>query len=186
MQDCFTALERCPIPIIAAIHGSCIGAGMDLISAADIRVCTSDAQFSVREVVMGLAADVGTLQRLPRIVGNQSVVRDLCYTGRNMGAMEAYQIGLVSHVVNGSSNDDILKKAIAIGTTIALHSPVAVQNTKKSLIYSRDHTVEEGLEHIAMINALCLQGDDTSIAWAARASQEATPAYPAMAPHSRL
>lgn len=187
MQECFTALEKCPVPVIAAIHGSCIGAGMDLISAADVRVCTADAQFSLREVVMGLAADVGTLQRLPKIVGNQSMVRELCYTGRNMGASEALQMGLVSHVI-AEDVGHLLSTALEIATTIARHSPVAVQGTKQSLIYSRDHSVQDGLEHIAMHNALCLQGDDTSIAWTAgtRTSRTTPVVYPDMAPHSRL
>ena len=81
MQACFTAVEECPVPVVAAIHGVCIGAGVDLVCGADVRLCHADAVFGVREVALGLAADVGTLQRLPKIVGNQSVVRELCLTG---------------------------------------------------------------------------------------------------------
>ncbi|CEJ01927.1 hypothetical protein RMCBS344292_15947 [Rhizopus microsporus] len=81
-QDAFTAIERCPKPVIAAIHGACIGGGVDLITACDIRYCTKDAFFSVKEVDVGLAADVGTLQRLPKVIGNHSLVRELCYSAR--------------------------------------------------------------------------------------------------------
>ena len=88
MQHAISALEECRKPIIAAINSYCIGGGIDLISAADIRLCSSDSIFSVREVVVGLAADLGTLQRLPKIVGNQSWVREICLTGRDFKAQE--------------------------------------------------------------------------------------------------
>ncbi|KAH1181249.1 hypothetical protein KIL84_002183 [Mauremys mutica] len=94
-QESFTVLERCPKPVIAAVHGGCIGGGVDLISACDIRYCTQDAWFQVKEVDIGLAADVGTLQRLPRIIGNQSLVNELAFTARKMMAPEAESSGLV-------------------------------------------------------------------------------------------
>ena len=98
MQDSFSAIETCGVPVIAAVHGACIGGGVDLICAADIRVCSRDAVFSVKEVDIGLAADIGSLQRLPKIVTNQSWVRDVVYTARNFGADEALRVGLVSGV----------------------------------------------------------------------------------------
>lgn len=104
---------------------------------------------------MGLAADVGTLQRLPKIVGNESVVRELCFTGRNFGAEEALKLGLVSRIVV-----DLEVEALSICTEIARNSPVAVALTKESLVYSRDCGVQEGLRHIRDINGGCLQTED--------------------------
>lgn len=85
-------------PVIASIHSACIGAGVSLITAADIRYCTEDAWFTVKEIDLGLAADVGALQRLPKVIGNQSIVRELCFTGRKVDSKEAEKIGLVSRV----------------------------------------------------------------------------------------
>ncbi|XP_071274828.1 delta(3,5)-Delta(2,4)-dienoyl-CoA isomerase, mitochondrial isoform X2 [Agelaius tricolor] len=98
-QESFSVMEKCPKPVIAAVHGPCIGAGVDLISACDIRFCSQDASFQVKEVDMGLAADVGTLQRLPKIVGSQSLVNELALTARVMRAPEALSCGLVSRVL---------------------------------------------------------------------------------------
>lgn len=89
-------MERCPKPVIAAVHGACIGGGVDMTTACDMRYCTSDAWFQVKEVDVGLAADVGTLQRLPKVIGSSSLVRELCFTARKMGAEEARSCGLVS------------------------------------------------------------------------------------------
>lgn len=97
-QSQFTDLEKCRKPVIAAVHSACVGGGVDLVTAADIRLCTEDAYFQVKEVDMGLAADIGTLQRLPKVIGSQSLVRDLCYTGRKLEAAEAEKCGLVSRV----------------------------------------------------------------------------------------
>lgn len=97
-QDSLTSLEKCNKPVIAAVHGPCVGAGVDMITAADIRYCTKDAWFQVKEVSIGMAADVGTLQRLPKVIGSDSLVRELCYTGRKLLADEALSCGLVSKV----------------------------------------------------------------------------------------
>jgi len=155
MQQCFTRVEECPIPVIAAIQGSCIGAGVDLSSACDIRLCSSTSKFSVREVQIGLAADVGTLQRFPKITGNDSRVRELCLTGEIFSAQEALRIGFVSRIT-----DRLLEDALQLATTIAQNSPVAVTGTKRSLVYSRDHTVADGLVHIATHNTAALMTDD--------------------------
>lgn len=93
-----SSLELCSRPVIAAVHSACIGAGVSLITAADIRYCTEDSYFTVKEIDIGLAADVGALQRLPKVVGNQSWARELCFTGRNFDSKEALSFGLVSRV----------------------------------------------------------------------------------------
>mmetsp|Transcript_2807 Transcript_2807/g.4399 ORF Transcript_2807/g.4399 Transcript_2807/m.4399 type:complete len:301 (-) Transcript_2807:414-1316(-) len=158
MQSAFTALELCPIPVIAAIHGPCIGGGIDLVCAADVRLCSHDAIFSVREVKLGLAADVGTLQRLPKVVGQSSRVRELCLTGEDFDAMEAHRIGFVSRVL--SNEQTLMEDALRVCDVIASNSPVAVVGTKSALIYARDHSVAEGLEQIASHNSAALATDD--------------------------
>merc|ERR1719490_626024 len=98
LQDLITEMEKCRKPVIGAVHNACVGAGVDMITAMDVRLCTKDAWFCVKEVDMGLAADVGTLQRLPKVIGSQSLVRDLCFTCRKLGAEEAERCGFVSGV----------------------------------------------------------------------------------------
>ncbi|XP_063835472.1 delta(3,5)-Delta(2,4)-dienoyl-CoA isomerase, mitochondrial isoform X1 [Ostrinia nubilalis] len=161
MKDCqasITTLEDCIKPVLSVVHGACIGAGINLTTAADVRYCTEDAWFQVKEVEVGLAADVGVLQRLPKIVGNTSVARELCFTARKFDAKEALQIGLVGKVL--PDKESALKHALQVAEDIATKSPVAVQATKLNIIYSQDKTPKEGLEHIALINMLNHQGED--------------------------
>lgn len=188
MQSCFTDIEKCPVPVIAAIHSFCIGAGVDLITACDVRLCSDDSKFSVREVVVGLAADVGTLQRLPKVVGNDSRIRELCFTGEMFDANEAQRIGLVSRVIPSSSSKNVLCEALKLATTIAQHSPVAVIGTKQSLLFSRDHSVADGLDHIATHNALALQSQDLTTAFVAatKKKQRGKPNFDDVYPYSRL
>ncbi|KAI8082759.1 ClpP/crotonase-like domain-containing protein [Halteromyces radiatus] len=157
-QDAFTAIEKCEKPVIAAVHNGCYGAGVDLITACDIRYCTKDALFCVKEVDVGLAADVGTLQRLPKVMGNQSLVRELCLSARNLYAPEAFQHGLVSRVFD--KHEEMIAEALKMGALIASKSPVAVLGTKHNLIYSRDHTVSEGLDYILTWNSAMLTTED--------------------------
>ncbi|KAJ3067465.1 putative enoyl CoA hydratase [Podochytrium sp. JEL0797] len=147
MQENISAAEKCRQPVIAAIHGPCIGGGIDLITACDVRFAASDAVFSVKEVDIALAADVGTLQRLPKVVGNASWVKDICLTARLFPAQEALTHQLVSRVVEGS-RDAVLRAAFETAARIAEKSPVAVVGTKNVLNYSRDHAVEDGLRDI--------------------------------------
>lgn len=157
-QKTFTVIEKCPKPVIAAIQGGCIGGGVDLISACDIRYCTQDAFFQVKEVDVGLAADVGTLQRLPKVIGNRSLVNELTFTARKMMADEALDSGLVSRVF--PDKDVMLNAAFALAADISSKSPVAVQGSKINLIYSRDHSVDESLDYMATWNMSMLQTQD--------------------------
>ncbi|KAG8524441.1 Heterogeneous nuclear ribonucleoprotein L, partial [Galemys pyrenaicus] len=157
-QETFSVIEKCPKPVIAAIHGGCIGGGVDLITACDIRYCAQDAFFQVKEVDVGLAADVGTLQRLPRVIGNQSLVNELAFTARKMMADEALECGLVSRVF--PDKEVMLDAAFDLAAQISSKSPVAVQGTKVNLVYSRDHSVAEGLSHMATWNMSMLQTSD--------------------------
>ncbi|KAM5236344.1 delta(3,5)-Delta(2,4)-dienoyl-CoA isomerase, mitochondrial [Ctenodactylus gundi] len=157
-QKTFSVIEQCPKPVIAAIHGGCIGAGVDLITACDIRYSTQDAFFQVKEVDIGLAADVGTLQRLPKVIGNQSLVNELAFTARKMMADEALNSGLVSRVF--PDKEVMLDAALALAADISSKSPVAVQSTKVNLLYSRDHPVADSLNYMASWNMSMLQTQD--------------------------
>jgi len=157
-QEQFTTLETCKKPVIGCIHNACVGAGVDLITTTDIRLCTEDAWFCVKEVDMGLAADVGTLQRLPKVIGSQSLVNDLCLTARRMASEEAEKCGLVSTVF--ANKEEMVSGALQMAANIAAKSPVAVQGTKINLVYSRDHTVEQGLEYVGRWNMTMLQSED--------------------------
>lgn len=171
MQAAVSALELARVPVVAAVHGACIGAGVDLITACDIRICSEDALFSIREVRIGLAADLGTLQRLPRAGGNESLVRELALTGDDFDSTTAHSFGLVSRVVAGGSTE-VRTAAMGIARRIARQSPVAVAGTKANLIYSRDHSVQDGLDHVATWNASGLQTEDTQTAAVARVNKE--------------
>jgi len=157
-QSSFTSLEKCNKPVIAAVHNACIGGGVDLITAADIRYCTSDAWFQIKEVDLGLAADVGTLQRMPKVVGNVGLVREMAFSARKMPSDEALSCGLVSRVFQ--DKESMLSAAFEMASTIAEKSPVAVQGTKVHLNYSRDHTVDDSLAYQAMWNGTMLQSED--------------------------
>lgn len=141
-QECITSVERCEKPVICALHGHALGLAIDLSTAADVRVCARGTEFAVKEVDIGLAADVGTLTRLPKVVGNHSWVKDVCLSARIFGAEEAKQVGFVSGVYN--NKEEALNAALKWASSVAEKSPVAVQGTKHLLDYSRDHSVEDG------------------------------------------
>ncbi|XP_041851773.1 delta(3,5)-Delta(2,4)-dienoyl-CoA isomerase, mitochondrial isoform X2 [Melanotaenia boesemani] len=157
-QETFSVIEKCPKPVVVAVHGACIGGGVDLITACDIRLCTQDAWFQVKEVDIGLAADVGTLQRLPKVIGSRSLVNELALTARKMYADEARSCGLVSRVF--ADKEAMMAGALEMAGEIAARSPVAVQGTKVNLIYARDHSVTEGLNFMATWNMSMLQTQD--------------------------
>jgi len=177
LQKQFSTLEHCPKPIIGAIHSACIGGGVDLICGMDIRMCTEDAWFQVKEVDMGLAADVGTLQRLPRAIGSQSLVNELCLTARKLKAPEAEKCGLVSRVY--ANREELMAAALEMAVNIAAKSPVAVQGTKINLAYSREHSPDEGLDYIARFNMAMLQSED--VMKSAMASMDKTAPPPTFA-----
>ncbi|XP_033125925.1 delta(3,5)-Delta(2,4)-dienoyl-CoA isomerase, mitochondrial-like [Anneissia japonica] len=158
MQKTFLNIENCPKPVIAAVHGACVGAGIDMISACDMRYCTSDAWFQIKEVDIGLAADVGTLQWMPKIVGSHSWVRELALTARQFFPEEAKEFGFVSRIF--AEKEEMLKEALTVAETVASKSPVAVQGTKINMNYSRDRTVKEGLDSMASWSSAMLQSED--------------------------
>ncbi|KAI5638266.1 enoyl-CoA hydratase/isomerase domain-containing protein [Phthorimaea operculella] len=200
-QDSITALEDCIKPILVVTQNACVGAGVDLITAADMRYCTEDAWFQVKEVDIGLAADVGTLQRLPKVIGSTSTARELCFTARKLPAKEALDIGLVSRVYPDKDTkrkrklpakealdiglvsrvypdkDTAVKEVLSIAEDIASKSPVAVQTTKMSLVYSQSRPTKEGIMHIRLLNQAMLQSDDVAKAAIASASKGEPPEF---------
>ncbi|ELQ17876.1 enoyl-CoA hydratase [Pseudomonas fluorescens BRIP34879] len=169
LQASFNAVDNCRKPVLAAIQGYCIGGAIDLISACDMRYAAEDAQFSIKEVDIGMAADVGTLQRLPRIVGD-GMLRELAYTGRQFGAEEARSIGLVNRVYPDHAS--LLAGVLEIAREIAAKSPIAVTGTKSMISYMRDHSINDGLEYVATWNAAMLQSNDLRVAIAAHMSKQ--------------
>jgi enoyl-CoA hydratase len=157
LQDSITAVARCPKPVIAAVHGYCIGGGVDLIAACDIRLASADAVFSVREAKMAIVADLGSLQRLPGII-SAGHLAELAYTARDISAERAKEIGLVNDVAEDA--EGVLKAARALAAEIAANSPVAVQGTKAVLAANEGRTVAEGLDYVATWNAGMLASDD--------------------------
>ncbi|KAI9318579.1 ClpP/crotonase-like domain-containing protein [Dichotomocladium elegans] len=157
-QDAFTAIEECTQPVIAAVHNGCFGAGVDMITACDIRYGTKDSFYCVKEVDIGLASDVGSLQRLPKVIGNQSLVRELCLTGRFLQGPEAYRCGLLSKLVD--TKEQVLEEAFKTARLIASKSPVAVVGTKHLLNYSRDRTIADGLAYTLTWSSAMLNTED--------------------------
>ncbi len=157
LQDCLTAIERCRKPVIAAIQGACIGGAVDLISCCDMRYASNDATFSIKEIDIGMTADVGTLQRLPKII-HPAMVRELAFTGRNVRADEAEKIGLVNRLFDSPASLDAGVAEIA--KTIAEKSPLSIRGVKEMLNYARDHSVADGLNYVATWNAAMLMSAD--------------------------
>jgi enoyl-CoA hydratase len=158
LQDTLTSLERCRKPVLAAVHGACVGGGIDLVCCADVRYASADARFTVKEIDLGMVADVGTLQRLPKIVGAQGWVRELAYTGREVGAAEAQAVGLVTRVFD--TREALHAGVREVAARIAAKSPLAIRGVKEMLNYSRDHSVADGLNQVATWNAAMLLSED--------------------------
>ena len=157
LQDMLSKLEKLRIPVLAGIQGGCIGGGLDLVTAADMRFASKDAFFCIQEVNIGMAADIGTLQRLPRVIP-EGKVRELAYTGRRMPAEEALEAGLVNKVYE--SHEEMISGLKEMAAVIASKSPLAVYGTKAILNFSRDHTIAEGLEYNALWSGAMLPQED--------------------------
>ncbi|KAJ4306234.1 hypothetical protein N0V88_001032 [Collariella sp. IMI 366227] len=161
-QGCISGVERCEKPVICVMHGISYGLAIDISTCADVRICAKDTRFSVKEVDIGLAADIGTLARLPKIVGSLSWVKDVCLTARDFGAAEALAVGFVSQV--HESKAAALAAGVKMAAFIATKSPVAVQGTKELLNHSRDHSVDDNLRYTGVWNAAALQTTDVPAA----------------------
>jgi enoyl-CoA hydratase/carnithine racemase len=157
MQRAIISLMSCRKPVVASISGWCVGAGIDVICAADVRVCSSETTFSVRAVRMGIVEDMGSLQRLPAIIG-EGAARELCLTGEDFGATKAAALGMVNHV--DDTPESALQHALEIAMRIAANPPLTVQGVKRVMNQSSQAAIRDGLHYTALWNATFMQSRD--------------------------
>ncbi|CAO1633186.1 unnamed protein product [Sympodiomycopsis kandeliae] len=162
-QYALTSMEKCMKPVISAVHGIVFGLGVDLMCATDIRFADEKSRFCIKEVDIGLAADIGSLQRFPKIVGNDSITRELAYTAREFHPPEAEKIGFISKITKGG-RDGVIQAALETALQITSKPPVAIRSTKAILLHSRDHSVPESLDYVSVWNAAMLQSSDIPLA----------------------
>lgn len=165
LQDSFNALESARVPVLAAVQGGAIGGAVDLLCACDMRYCTEDAFFTIKETQIGMTADLGTLQRLPRLMP-VGLAKELAYTGRNFGANEALEAGFVNQVY--ASQEDMLKSVMKIAHVIAAQSPMAVTGTKQMINYALDHSLADSLNYMATWQSGMFQMPDIQAAMQAQ------------------
>ncbi|MBQ90982.1 MAG: crotonase/enoyl-CoA hydratase family protein [Acidimicrobiales bacterium] len=166
LQETFSCFEKARMPVLAAVQGGCIGGAVDLVTACDMRYATEDAFFCVQEINIGMTADVGTLQRLPKLIPD-GVCRELAYTGRRMPAAEAKSVGLVNQVF--ADHEALLEGVQAVAAEIAAKSPLAIWGTKEMVRYARDHSTADSLDHIATWQAGMFQPADMVESFTAKA-----------------
>lgn len=178
LQESFTSFERVRMPVLAAIQGGCIGGAVDMVTAADMRYASADAFFVIQEINIGMTADVGTLQRLPKIIPD-GVARELAYTGRRMSAERALEVGLINEIF--PTHEELVAGVLDIAREIASKSPLAIWGTKEMLLYSRDHSVIDGLNHIATWQTGMFQPSDMVETFTAKAEGR-EPSFPDLLP----
>lgn len=164
MQAACGRVAECRKPVIAAVSGWCIGGGLDLIAACDIRLCSADARFSLREVRIAIVADLGSINRLPRIIGEGNT-RELAFTGKDIAAERALRMGLVNEVF--ATKDDVVESARRMAREIAANPALVVQGLKQVMNYCADKSVADGLRYVAVWNAAFLASHDLGEAFRA-------------------
>ena len=169
LQDSLSSLEKVRLPVLTAVQGGCIGGALDLVCASDMRYCTTDSYFNIKETEIGMTADVGTLQRMPKLIPT-GVVRELAYTGRKFQAAEALQLGFVNQVFD--TQEAMLDGVMTIAKHIAQNSPLAVTGCKEMLNYSRDHSVEDSLKYMATWQAGMFRPVDLMKSFQAKAMKQ--------------
>jgi len=157
LQSCITSIELCRKPVLAAIHNGCIGAGVDIATVCDMRYATKDAYLVIKEIDMGMVADVGTLQRLPKLIPD-GIAREMAYTGRKVSGAEAASFGLLNKAFD--NQEEMYEEVHKVALTIASKSPLSIRGTKEMLNFTRDHSVEDGLKYVATWNAGMIISDD--------------------------
>ena len=168
LQNTFNCLENCRIPVLAAIQGGAIGAGVDLITACDMRYATKDAFLTIYEINIGMTADVGTFPRITNLLP-EGIVKELAYTGRRMPADEAKGHGIINAVYE--SQEEMLEAVMAIAREITRKAPLAIYGSKQIINYSRDHNTADSLDYIGIWNASMLQSDEIQEAFEAAAEK---------------
>jgi len=168
LQDSFTCLDQARVPVIICVQGGCIGAGVDMISACDIRLATKDAYFCIAEINIGMTADVGTYPRLCHLMP-EGWVRQMSYTGERLPAAKALQLGLVNETFD--TQQAMLDHAMSLAREIASKNPLAVTGAKAMINYARDHTIADGLDYIGVWNAAMLSGAHMKEAFSAKAEK---------------
>lgn len=182
LQETLTSIERVRFPVIAAVQGACVGAGLDLVAACDLRLATTDAYFRVEEINIGMMADVGSLQRLPRILP-EGVVRELAYLGTSLTAERAERLGFVA--ATHPDPDALLSAALDMAHAIAAKAPLAISGSKAAITYARDHSVAEGLEWAAVMQGSIWNTADILAAIQSRATRQPA-AFAALSPQAGI
>jgi enoyl-CoA hydratase len=170
MQDTFSVLENCRIPVLAAIQGGCIGGGVDLATACDMRYACEDTFFSVHETNIAMTADVGTFPRLVNLVP-EGIAREMAFTGNSLAASEALRFGLVNRVYK--DQETMLSEVMKVAHQIAQQAPIAVYGCKRMINYARDHTTADTLDYVVTWNASMLSVDQIGEAMMAKADKRA-------------
>lgn len=165
LQSSVSSIEKCSKPVLAAISGGCIGAGLDIVSACDMRYASDNAFFTIKEIDTGMVADLGTMQRLPKLIP-EGIMREMAFTGKNIFAQEAEKIGLVNKYFD--NKERLMAAVLEIAVNIASKSPTSIRGTKHVLNYSRDHSIADGLNYVATWNAAMLLSEDLSEAFQAK------------------
>ena len=169
LQESFTCFEKARMPVLTAIQGGCVGGAVDMVTAADMRYVSEDAWFCIQEINIGMTADVGTLQRLPKLIP-EGIARELAYTGRRMSAQRALEVGLVNQIF--PTHEELVEGVLAIAAEIATKSPLAIWGTKESVNFTRDHSVADSLNFIATWQAGMFQPQDMAAVFEAQAKNE--------------
>ncbi len=164
LQETFSCLENCRVPVLAAIQGGCIGGGVDMVTACDLRYASEDAFFCVQEINIGMTADVGTFPRLAKVIP-EGVAREMAYIGRRLPAQRAREVGLVNEVF--ADADALLEGVMEVAAEIAAKSPLAIYGSKQMLNYARDHSTSDALDYIRVWNASMFQPSEMAEAFAA-------------------
>ncbi len=165
MHQCFNMIEQLRMPVISAIHGGCIGGGVDLICASDIRLASADAFFCIQEINIGMAADLGTLQRLPKLIP-EGIVHEMAYTGRRLNATRAMAAGLVNEIFE--TRESMLAAAMQMAQEIAAKPPVAIWGSKQAIHYARDHSTRDALQQMAWLQSGIWQSSNLMEAFMAK------------------
>jgi enoyl-CoA hydratase len=171
MQQCFNLIEQLRMPVISAIHGGCIGGGVDMICASDIRLASSDAFFCIQEINIGMTADLGTLQRLPKLIP-EGIVHEMAYTGRRLPAARALAVGLVNEVFD--TQESMLAAAQQMAEEIAQKPPVAIWGSKQAIHYARDHSTHDALQQMGWLQSGIWQSSNLMEAFMAKQQGRAT------------